>query len=277
MHNLIISFCEGQHDIAFLSRILLINGFETYKNKIKDFPSPLNIQFKNKLASKNIADTKLGFQANYIIPAVALCKNNTIVLFHNLGGDGRLKERKEVLNMYINLIGDSNEDEFTSAPKMLFRFIYFFDADDKGINSRVTELNNELNLSQSVEHNKIVEIDGHEWGCYVFHKDDDSGDLEDILIDLMVKDNEDIFSSCEKYLKINELEEDRKKEYVCTSESEEYKTQCKYKHKKSLISVAGQLQFSGMNNSVIIAKSDYIKKRDLEENNHCLNIKKLFI
>ena len=276
MTNLIISFCEGQHDIAFLSRILLVNGFKPYKNKIKDFPSPLNTQYKNKLISKNIADNKLGFQPTYIVPSVALYKNDTIVLFHNLGGDGRKKERKEILNMYQDLVGDSEQDEFTSISKILFRFLYFFDADNIGINSRVDELNSELNLTKCVEHNKISKSDGNEWGCYIFHKDESGGDLEDILIDLMTKDNETIFSNCKDYITSNIISEDRRKEYVCTTEYEDYKTQNKFKEKKSLISVAGQLQFSGMSNAVIISNSDYIKKSDLDANNHCLDIKELF-
>lgn len=276
MSNIIISFCEGQHDIAFLSRILLANSFEPYRKKIKDFPAPLNRQYEKELISKNIADSKLGFQTNYIIPAVALIKNDTIALFHNLGGDERKRERKEILDMYKNLIGDIEQDEFTSTADISFRFIYFFDADDVGINLRVNELNSELDLSKDVEHNKISRIDGHEWGCYIFHKEENSGDLEDILIDLMTKDNESIFSSCKNYLDSNIIPEDRRKEYICTRESESYKAQNKFKEKKSLISVAGQLQFSGMNNAVIISKSDYIKRSDLEENIHCLNIKCLF-
>jgi hypothetical protein len=33
----IIVFCEGEHDIAFLSRILFVDGFMNYDKKIKDF------------------------------------------------------------------------------------------------------------------------------------------------------------------------------------------------------------------------------------------------
>ncbi|MCB2300114.1 hypothetical protein [Clostridium tagluense] len=276
MTNIIISFCEGHHDIAFLSRVLQINEFKPYKNKIKDFPTPLNTLFQQKLASKNISDSKLGFQTNSIIPAVALYKNNTVALFHNLNGDKREMERKEILDMYQNLIGDSEIDEFTSTPKIQFRFIFFFDADDIGVDLRVIELNSELNLSEKINHNRISKIDDHEWGCYIFHKEEDSGDLEDILLDLMVKDNESIFSNCKDYLQTNELSDNRRRAYICTSEKEDYKSHNNYKNKKSLISVAGQLQFSGSNNSVIISNSDYIKKSDLEVNIHCLNINGLF-
>ena len=37
MDNITIVFCEGQHDIAFISKILYINGYKEYKKKLKDF------------------------------------------------------------------------------------------------------------------------------------------------------------------------------------------------------------------------------------------------
>ena len=277
MTKFIISFCEGQHDIAFLSRILFANGFSKYNKKLKDFPYPLNNQYISRLELKKISDSTLGFKSNYIIPSVALSKDNTIALFHDLGGDGKHKERNEILNMYLNLVGNEEEDQFTSRLNMDFKFIYFFDADDKGIDARLEELNNELELSSPVQHNKILEIDGYKWGCYVFHKDPTSGELEDILIDLMIKDNESIFENCIDCLDNTSICQTRQKEFICTAESEDYKGSIKFKKKKSLISMAGQLQFSGMNNSVIISKSDYIRKSDLESNKHCLNIKELFV
>ena len=42
MTKIIIAFCEGQHDIAFLSRILFVDGFIPYKKRIKDFIEQLN-------------------------------------------------------------------------------------------------------------------------------------------------------------------------------------------------------------------------------------------
>lgn len=277
MTKFIISFCEGQHDIAFLSRILFANGFSTYDKKLKDFPYPLNNQYISKLESKKISDSKLGFKSNYIIPSVALCKDNTIALFHDLGGDGRRNERGKILDMYRNLVGNDDEDQFTSGYNMDFTFIYFFDADDKGIDSRLDELNNELKLSSTIKHSELLETDGFKWGCYVFHKDSNSGDLEDILLELMEKGNESIFKNSIKHLNNTIICPSRQKEFVCTADAEDYTGSVKFKMKKSLISMAGQLQFSGVNNSVIISKSDYIKKSDLESNEHCLNIKELFV
>lgn len=275
MNKIIIAFCEGQHDIAFLSKILFVDGFVPYKKKIKDFIKPLNKQYETELSKKEIADKKLGFQSEHMVPSVALHKDeNVLVLLHNLNGDGKVRERKQILDMYQNI--QSEDDDFTKELNLNFRYLYFFDADDKGIITRVDEINSELDLSDKLEHNKVNTIEAKEWGCYVFHKDENSGDLEDILLDLMTPDNENIFTNSISFLESNKLNEDRQKEFICNATDEKYKERIKFKEKKSIISVAGQLQFSSMNNSVIIANSDYIKKSDISSNSHCVDISKLF-
>jgi len=276
MNKIIVAFCEGQHDIAFLSKVLFVNGFTAYKKKIKDFVEPLNKQFINKLPNKEIGDKKLGFQSEYMIPSVALHKDqNILVLFHNLNGDGKAEERKKILEMYQNI--QSKDDDFTSEFNLNFRFLYFFDADEIGIQKRVDELNRELSLTdKKIVHKEIVDIDSYEWSCYIFHKDQDSGDLEDILLELMRPNNEKIFDNSQSFITANQLDEGRQKEFICNNLEEKYKNRIKFKEKKSIISIAGQLQFSSMNNSVIIAKSDYIKKGDIESNIHCKDIATLF-
>lgn len=274
MNKIIIAFCEGQHDIAFLSKILFVDGFMPYNKKIKDFIEPLNKQFIKKLPNKEIGDKKLGFRSEYMVPSVALYKDeNILVLLHNLNGNGKATERRKILSMYQNI--QSEEDDFTNF-NLDFRFLYFFDADDKGIQTRVNEINSELDLITKLEHNKVNTIGTDEWGCYVFHKDENSGDLEDILLDLMKPNNESIFTNSLSFLTMNALTEDRQKEFICNDIEEEYKDRVKFKEKKSIISIAGQLQFSSMNNSVIIAKSDYIQKSDISSNSHCIDISKLF-
>ena len=182
-----------------------------------------------------------------------------------------MKEKK-ILDMYRNI--QSEEDYFTNEFNLNFRFLYFFDADDKGITKREDEINNELELSNNLKHNEVNTIYLYEWGCYIFHKD--IGDLEDILLELMKSDNENTFTNSRTFLKDNKLDKSRQKEFICNDTKERYKTGIKFKEKKSIISVAGQLQFSGMNNSVIIAQSDYIRKSDIEDNTHCKDIIRLF-
>ncbi len=92
----------------------------------------------------------------------------------------------------------------------------------------------------------------------------------------MQQENEKIFEESEKYLLENALAGERQKEYKDIGAEQSYTGSSKFKEKKSIISLAGQLQFSGMNNSVIIAKSDYITSEKLMANDQCIEIQSLF-
>lgn len=274
MDNITVVFCEGQHDIAFLSKILYVHGYKEYKNKLKVFKEPLGEQYLSILREeKNISEKRLGFNSIYKIPSVALFKDDELVLFHNMGGDGRVTEREELLLMYKNL--QTEEDDF-SLFGLNFKFLYFFDADTSILQDRLDELNKELALTDEIEHNIILNVDSYQWGCYVFHKGKEGGYLEDVLLDLMKPTNERIFENTEAFISSNILIPiERQSEYKPFSDT--YNNKCKFYDKKSIISIAGQLQFSGMANSVIISKSDFIKKDDILNSPVCNDIMKMFI
>jgi hypothetical protein len=275
MDNITIVFCEGQHDIAFLSKILYVHGYKEYDKKLKVFKEPLGEQYLNILREeKYISKKKLGFNPIYKIPSVALYKDNKeLVLFHNMGGDGRASEREELLLMYKNI--QTKEDDFSSF-NLNFKFLYFFDADTSNVQDRIDILNKELELSKCIEHNIILNVDSYKWGCYVFHKGTVGGYLEDVLLDLMKPTNETIFKNAEDFISSNTLTPViRQSEYKPFDD--DYEKTCKFKDKKSIISVAGQLQFSGMANAVIIAKSDFIKKDDILNSSICNDIIKMFL
>jgi len=266
MSNITITLCEGQDDIAFLTRILYINGFEKYNDKLENFIKPFD-----KLFISNIKRAeKFGFSpTNYLIPSVVLSKEDNYVLMHNLGGDsdGRSSEIKKILGMYNGI--KSDEDDFSNYD-FDYKFLLFFDADED-IATReksVCKL-----IKREIKHNEMSE----NYGLYIFHKDG-SGTLEDILLELMKIGNESVFDSAKKYVENNKFDDqERCKEFVCSNSKEEHKGSSKFYEKKSIISVAGQLQFSAKSNSVIIEKSDYIKKVDLETNNKCKEIADMFM
>ena len=114
------------------------------------------------------------------------------------------------------------------------------------------------------------------FGIYVFHNEEDSekkGTLEDQIISLFKVNNKELVSKAHEYLIQNKLDNNRTKEYFV--DKEKYKGSSKFDLKKSIISVAGQLQFSGMSNSVIISRSDYITKLSICEDLECQKILKL--
>jgi len=266
MKNIIITLCEGQDDIAFLSSEKLEEITNDSNEKLENFIKPFNSLFLQKLKEKEI--NNFGFiPSNYLVPSVVLFKEEKYIFFHNLNGDGRHSEINNILKMYENLI--SNEDDWSSYD-FEYQFLLFFDADNKGIQKREEEISKLLKIE--LKHNELK----NNYGLYIFNKNG-YGTLEDILLELMKKENEIIFESAQKYIQENKFEnENRTKEYVCSDIEEKYKGSSKFYEKKSIISVAGQLQFSAKSNSVIIEKSDFIKKSDLLNNETCKEIIKLF-
>lgn len=278
MNKVIPVLCEGQHDIAFISRILQVNGFTKYNKKLNEFLKPLNDLYINILRTeRQISSQKLGYSSQYKVPSEAYIKDNNLVLFHNMGGDQRATERKELLDIYRNLIDfDSLEDEFSDFNFSL-RFLFFFDADEVGVEERIKNMSTELNLD-TFSNSSIISKGNHEYGCFIFAEpNEENGTLEDLLISLMRVENGNIFTNAKDFLNDNKLDNQRQKEYVSNNFKDSYKGSSKYKELKSIISVSGQLQFSGMNNAVIISRSDYLN-RDLLLNDHiCKSIAGLFV
>ncbi|MCG7545937.1 hypothetical protein MHM93_17285 [Pseudoalteromonas sp. MM17-2] len=272
MDRVIVVLCEGQHDIAFVSRVLKAHHFVPYNKKVKDFHKPLGKLFENILKQKDIADKKLGFQSDYKLPSVALDNGNSLILFHNMGGDERQDERAEVLDMYRMLSGN---DDFSNLD-FIFRFITLFDADDLGISHRLTHLTQELGLNSVLSQGQIFYDGQFEYGAYIFHSGEEVGTLEDVLLDMIEKSEEEIINNSEDFIQSNLIDAARTREYVCTPASKKYKGSGKFKHKKSKLSIAGQLQFSGMNNSVFIANTDFLTYEELTTNVHCVDIVGLF-
>ena len=281
MDKYIIVFCEGDHDVAFLSRILLVHGFIPYDKKVKEFVIPLNDLYLTALKDKKIEDSKFKFQrANIKVPYAVFEKDGTLVIFHNLGGDGNILNGKanNIKDLYLE-----QNDEILRITKgyesLNYRFLYFLDADNEGINTRLQEVSDLLSLEKKLEHYTITEKEDYEVTCCVFHDalhHNTYGKLENILLELMTPSNEDIFSKSSSFIDKQQLDDNRRRKFICTQNKEEPQGSIQFKKEKSIISVAGQLQFSGSSNSVIIANSDYITKDDILNNIHCQNIIKLF-
>lgn len=281
MNKVIIVFCEGDHDIAILGKLLSVHGYSPYKEKVKNFPKPLNKLYMSTLAENIIEDSEFKFQRpNKYIPYVALSNNETLIIFHNLGGDGNILNgnSESILDRYVEL-NDEAIRKVNKYEEINFRFLYFLDADEIGVSARLTEIKNLLEI-ENIEHHKIQQQDLFEVGCYVFHdkkNEEKKGKLEDLLLTLMKPNNDQIFEQSIDFINQNSLDRDRQKKLLCKHEVEDkYSGSIQFKLEKSIISVAGQLQFSGANNSVIISHSDYIRSEDIKASVCCNNIMELF-
>jgi hypothetical protein len=258
----------------------LVQGFVPYTKKVKDFDPPLNKLYQGNLSSKKIENYEFKFQRpKRRVPYSVLVNDDVLVIFHNFDGDGAFFNggADSIVKMYLDLNNEKIR-RIKNYDKLNYRFLYFLDSDDQGIDARLATLKEELNIDTLTSHELVIK-DDYEIGCYIFHDNEHAekhGKLENIVLNLMTNDNQSIFEGGINFLDNNCLDDDRCKRFICNELDENYVGNPQFKRMKSMISVAGQLQFSGSSNAVIIANTDYIKKDHLLDDLHCRNIFTLF-
>lgn len=263
-----IVFCEGVHDIAFIMKIMKAHGYSEPFVSIDEYPYPLSILYvtnKNKDGVYTRDTNKMPF---------AVLKNeHRMIVFHKMGGDSFSKDIKGIVKMY----------EMSTIPMSLdnpdgierYEFFFFNDADDIGIADRVENICQIFDGKYTMRHGEKVEKDNFYWGVYIFHNpldEEKKGDLEDLLLSLMEPGNESLFLNSRKFLNENVLDDTRKKKYDTFKDTYTGSAKKNYKEKKSIIGVAGQLQFSGEANTVMIEHSDYITKEKIDNSAECRQI-----
>ena len=202
-----------------------------------------------------------------LLPANTLQRAENYVFLYSMGGDSKiLVNSQPILEKFISFIPKEEGGFDEALPKgTSLSVLFFLDADKKGIDKRVEELNSEINSNFGVrpfdDHKKVILFNKIKLGAFVFTGlDNKEGKLEDILVPLMAKDNEEIFDNAQKYLTENALPERVKKQKL------------KYDETKSMIGVAGQLQRSGMSNVVCIGQTDYLTLEKIHTNTKCQEI-----
>lgn len=264
--KLLVVFCEGPHDAEFLARILkTLNGCEDYsKNKLKTYPQTLGRYYEGIVKNLDFWEkNKQSIFGSIPLPVVLKQSEDTFILIHSVGGDTKWQEAKKILQNFLDLASSSTFGKFET------HFTLFYDADEPPKNagnrlemakSQFIEIfNSEINTSLISEmklNNSVKLLDGIVLGNFVFSKEgEDTGDLEDILhpmmsIDEEGKSNADIFKEAAIFID-KHFKDDRFKGT--------------FYRKKSIIGIAGQLQFSGSANTVIISSSDYLSEEKLRK------------
>lgn len=259
-----VVFCEGVHDIAYIEKIMKTYEYKEYLKKVEDYPHPLNWMIKENAAKTNILKGK-----DSTIPMSGLIKDDILILFHQMEGDSSKDKVKKLIKQYrMNKIALDIENPDNIEQ---FEFYLFYDADELGVQGRLEEIRATFGLENAILQGGKCYFEDVVLGTYIFHDPSDEkkgGTLEDQILRLMYKDNEKIFSDAKEFLDKNELPAERRKKY--DSYKDQYRGKDRnYHFKKSVIGISGQLQFSGVHNTVIIESSDYIKKSDILADTEC--------
>lgn len=281
MKNVVFALCEGQHDIAFLYRLFTAQGFTGYKEIIGNFPDPIDRLIINALKAIDYEKMKLKEGGKKPVPQEILVRDESLVLFYALGGDGQKKSRKDLISS-ISAFKPPDDDALDAGKGLDYSIIYFYDANKKGVGKRLQGIEKEIKELFDVEHagvsngGKPVRVKGFKIGCYIFADNNSFGKLEDIMMPIMKKDNETIFKEAGKFL---ELKDDTRLKKLRLKQNqdgsiEEFRSNKKMKFdgSKSTICIAGQLQNSGKSNVVIIKDCDFINLKKIRDCSKCREI-----
>jgi hypothetical protein len=283
MRKAVFAICEGSQDVAFLYRLFSADGYKKYNKKIVDFPRPISGYLKKSFQSTDYENLKLEESWQKPLPQEVLVKDDTLVLLYGVGGADKKETRKDMLKCIagFSILPDDN-DALYPGKALQYALIYFFDANDKGLKVREKSIKEEIGEVLGVEvpmlasGDTLQSIKGLLVGCYIFARDDGYGKLEDIIIPLMQKDNEEIFQKAADFLKLKDESRLTRLKLVKNTDGELEERYSTKKHdfdeKKSQIGITGQLQISGKSNAVIIRDTDYIKLQKIRDNHLCRNI-----
>lgn len=296
--RIVFVLCEGNHDVAFLSRLLSADGYEKYREKLCEFPSPLNGWFTNISKHLRIDDLSLERMTDDIksvLPNRAMINNDRghLVLLYSMSGDSQKVNREKVISKLVSWTQTpANEKEFSlmeesSAEGNNYGLIVLFDADDYGVEKRIANAKEELSAYfdeiEVISYNGQVEAmnENLKMGIYIFaDPKTGNGTLENILLPIMKRDNEPIFNEAEVFLS-NHYDETRLKQLIFKLHPkdgliEKREKKNKYHPIKSLMGVVGQLQNSGASNTVCIEKADYITLAKIKSSQTCQEILGMF-
>lgn len=286
--QIITILCEGPHDVAFITKILKTVGFKSNENiKIGDYPKPINGLLISEVTKTNVGELNLQEVRQTLLPSNTLQRGEDYLFLYAMGGDSKiLRNSQQILKEFIAFIPkeEGGFDEALPAGTRL-SLLYFLDADDKGIEKRVEELNSEIDGNFKVKpfenHKTVAVFNKIKMGAFVFTgSDNTTGKLEDILMPLMAKDNEMVFDHAESYLS-EHFDESRlfpvklrvdETGKIYDERSERQKDKLKYDELKSRIGIVGQLQKSGSNNVVCIGQTDYLTLEKIQSDAKCQEI-----
>ena len=295
--RIVLVLCEGPHDVAFLSRLLTSEGYEKYTQPLCQFPYPLNEWMTTISKSLNIQDLSIDrmyADIKSVLPSSALINedNQHLILLYSMNGDSKEKRRKYILSTLKSWSEvPSDEKEFSLMEESSevgnnYGLVVIFDADNKGIASRINEARTEIEayfppVKVISRNGEVATIDENlKIGIYIFADPvSETGTLENILLPIMRQGNEVIFDDAQDFLN-NHYNESRMKPLVFKKGTggiiQKRDKKNKYHPIKSLMGVVGQLQNSGTSNTVCIEKADYITLEKINASSICQDIVQMF-
>lgn len=194
----ILVFCEGAHDIAFLTRLLAAAGNAVAEeNNLANLPEPFGTFFVKRLAARKPNDAKFDtgglrlYDESPLLDAVwRLSDDSRRWYFLNCHGDCSKNQVNEFLNLVVPLCQISEPDKRVTE----LGIVFVNDADEIGVEARqkkITDGHAEflapiLPRFATLKANTVQNCDTYGAGTCVFSKPgSDRGTLEEIVWPMM--------------------------------------------------------------------------------------------
>jgi hypothetical protein len=291
--QIITVLCEGPHDVAFICRILKSIGYKSNESvKIGEYPKPFDSLLTREATKTDVEQLNLTELRRNLLPSNVLLREEIHVFLYSLGGDGKKETRQRILTELRSLVVEEGEIIADRNNDAVLSLLYFFDADDHGVDARLSYINAEMRAALPIEittdlfanNGDKVHVSKLKLGAFIFTGDNDStGKLEDILVPLMRLENESSFDAAITYLKDHHddarlfpLKLTVAEGIVTEARSTKQKDKDKFDDKKSLIGTVGQLQRSGKSNVVCISDTDFLSLDKMKKNKKCVEIATFF-
>lgn len=282
--QIIIALCEGPHDVAFVNKILKSTSFVSNENyKLNQFPFPMDRLMASEFVKTDVEQLNLQELRKGVLPVHTLQKNDNWVFLYSMEGDSKKSDRKTIISNIkdsIRQVGEIKGDRGSDDTQ--FSVVYIFDADNKGVNTRLTEVLTEVKevfptLTNNIFPNNATFgfAEGVKIGAFIFTGvDNNTGKLEDILMPLLRDGNENIYDDATAYLN-KHFDNSRLTTLKLTNNGgviveTRNGNKLKYDEQKSIVGVIGQLQKSGGSNTVCIGQTDYLTLAKIQANQKCI-------
>jgi len=279
-YKVILALLEGAHDVAFVYRILKENGFNSTKKLIKELPSPLDKYLSNprQFLSASFENLKVGTVRLSSFPMEVLEKDQNTILLFPTGGVEQSDVRKKIITQFnaIKEVGTAGSAD--NEKDLSISILYLLDAETQGLTFRLNAIANEIKVAMEKPEETLVftngsysKVDDIDFGVYVFTEPGkETGRLEDVLLPLMKKNNDDIFDDAAAFLsKVNDYDLFKGKtnnadvKLITRVDGE------KFNYEKSLVGTVGQLQTSGKSNVQVIREGSYLTTEKILQDDNC--------
>lgn len=265
--KVLLVFCEGPHDVAFVSQVIKVFfDFKRVTWKFSEFPAPFNELFRVSVEQHAAQDLNLDMAHKFFLPDQVLASNDQVVLLFNSGGKSQTDKVKYLLSNFLPLLDNAKifpGDATTVVSSASYLFLY--DADDWGADKTRDQiktafsmidtnlwLTDEWNVHQ--ENQFAASIDDK--AIYVWGATTDKGTLEDLLYPLFNQYNSTLFAKAEAAID-DFFSWDTAHENIKNAVAEEAK------RKKAIITFTGQRKKPGGSMNVILDQAKMITKESM--------------